>query len=177
MDYCNSLFIGLPNVILKKVRSVLNRAARLIFNLSLRVPTTSSLTELHWLPLKARIEFKIRLITFKALKFSQPSYIRKLLSFSSHESTLGLRSAMTLTVYINLELLEREDMLVFVNFWCFCLLFSFSLRFFSSTCEFRFIERIGAHCKQSPDFMIIIILTLSCIYIINCQLQLNTPAP
>ena len=31
--------------------------------------------------------------TFKALKFNQPSYIRELLSFSSHESTSGLRSA------------------------------------------------------------------------------------
>ena len=30
VDYCNSLFIGLPNVILKKVQSVLKRAARLI---------------------------------------------------------------------------------------------------------------------------------------------------
>ena len=88
VDYCNSLFIGLPNVILKKVQSVLHRAVRLIFNLP-RVPTTSSLIELHWLPLKARIEFKICLITFKALKFNQPSYIRELLSFSSHE---GLRS-------------------------------------------------------------------------------------
>ena len=56
VDYCNSLFIGLPNAILK-VQSVLNRAARLIFNLPPRVPTTSSLIELHWLPLKARIEF------------------------------------------------------------------------------------------------------------------------
>ena len=93
VDYRNSLFIGLPNVILKKVQSVLNRAARLIFNLPPRVPTTSSLIELHWLPLKARIEFKICLITFKPLKFNQPSYIRELLSFSSHESTLGLRSA------------------------------------------------------------------------------------
>ena len=93
VDYYNSLFIRLPNVILKKVQSVLNRAARLIFNLPPRVPTTSSLIELHWLPLKARIEFKICLITFKALKFNQPSYIRELLSFSSHESTLGLRSA------------------------------------------------------------------------------------
>ena len=90
---CNSLFIGLPNVILKKVQSVLNRAARLIFNMPPRVPTTSSLIELHWLPLKARIEFKICLITFKVLKFNQPSYIRKLLSFSSHEFTVGLRSA------------------------------------------------------------------------------------
>ena len=95
VDYCNTvtLFIGFPNVILKKVQSVLNRAARLIFNLPPRVPTTFSLIELHWLPLKARIEFKICLITFKALKFNQPSYIRELLSFSSHESTLGLRSA------------------------------------------------------------------------------------
>ena len=87
VDYCNSLFIGLPNVILKMVQSVLNRAARLLFNLPPRVPTTSSLIELHWLPLKARIECKICLITFKALKFNQPSYIRELLSFSSHEST------------------------------------------------------------------------------------------
>ena len=68
VDYCNSLFIRLPNVILKRVQSVLNRAARLIFNLPPRVPTTSSLIELHWLPLKARIEFKISLTTFKALK-------------------------------------------------------------------------------------------------------------
>ena len=89
---CKMNLHHLPGI-LKKVQSVLNRAARLIFNLPPRVPTTSSLTKLHWLPLKARIEFKICLITFKALKFNQPSYIRELLSFSSHESTLGLRSA------------------------------------------------------------------------------------
>ena len=94
IDYIKGgLFTRLPNVILKKVQSVLNRAARIIFNLPPRVPTTSSLTELHWLPLKARIEFKICLITFKVLKFNNPSYVRDLLSFSSHESTLGLRSA------------------------------------------------------------------------------------
>ena len=90
VDYCNSLFIGLSNVILKKVQSVLNRAASVIFNLPPRVPTSSSLIELHWLPLKARIEFKICFITIKALKFNQPSYIRERLSFSSHESTMGL---------------------------------------------------------------------------------------
>ena len=71
VDYCNSLFIGLPNVILKKIQSVLNRAATLIFNLPPKVPTTSSLIELHWLLLKAGIEFKICLITFKDLKFNQ----------------------------------------------------------------------------------------------------------
>ena len=93
VDYYNSLFIGVPNVILKRVQSVVNRVARLIFNLHPGVPTTSSLIELHWLPLKARFEFKVCLSTFKALKFNQPSYIRELLSFSSQESTSGLRSA------------------------------------------------------------------------------------
>ena len=49
-------------------------------------------TCVKFLPLKARIEFKICPITFKALKFNQPSYIKELLSFSPYESTLGLRS-------------------------------------------------------------------------------------
>ena len=41
-----------------------------------------------------RQEFNLKcLITFKDLKFNQPSYIREVLSFSSHESTLGLQSA------------------------------------------------------------------------------------
>ena len=82
VDYCDSLFIGLPNVILKKVQSVLNKAGRFIFNLPRRVPTTSSLIEQHWLPLKARIEFKICLITFKSLTFNLSSYIRELVFFS-----------------------------------------------------------------------------------------------
>ena len=45
------------------------------------------------------------------------------------------------------------------KFWGFayCFLFLF-FSFFLSTCEFRFIERIGAHGKQNPCFIIIIIL-------------------
>ena len=43
---------------------------------------------------------------------------------------------------------------------CKCLVFLlivfFFFSFFSSACEFRFIERIGAHGKQNPDFIIII---------------------
>ena len=119
VDYCNSLFIGLPNVILKRVQSVLNRAARLIFNLPPRVPTTSSLIELHWLPLKARIEFKICLITFKALKFNQPSYIRELCLFPSMNPTGVCEVQMTLAVYVNLELLERGDLPIVLFFFFF----------------------------------------------------------
>ena len=38
----------------------------------------------------------------------------------------------------------------------FLIVFSFfSFLFFSSACEFRVIERIGAHGKQNPGFIII----------------------
>ena len=42
------------------------------------------------------------------------------------------------------------------KFLVFLLIVFLFFSFFSSTCEFRFIERIGAHGKQNPDFIIII---------------------
>ena len=47
IDYCNSLLVGLPKVTLKKVQSILNRAARLIYSLPPQVPTTPFLMKLH----------------------------------------------------------------------------------------------------------------------------------
>ena len=93
VDYCNSLFVGLPNVTLKKLQSFMNRAVRLIRQLPPRVPTTTHLIELHWLPVKDRIEFKICLITFKALKFHQPKYIFDLLTPLTVGTSVMLRSA------------------------------------------------------------------------------------
>ena len=42
------------------------------------------------------------------------------------------------------------------KFLVFLLIVFFFFSFFSSACEFRFIERIGAHGKQNPDFIIIL---------------------
>ena len=91
VDYCNSLFLGLPGKTLSRLQSVLNRAARLAFQLPPRVPTTSYLIDLHWLPVRARIEFKICLITFKVLKFRQPQYL------------LGLLTPLTVTAGVRLR--------------------------------------------------------------------------
>ena len=93
IGYCNSLLVGLPKVTLKKVQSILNRAARLIYSLPPQVPTTPFMMKLHWLPVKARVEFKICLITFRALKFNQPLYIRELLSLPPVEPVMSLRSS------------------------------------------------------------------------------------
>ena len=69
----------------------MNKSARLIFSVAPRVPTTRFLIKLHWLPIKACIEFKICLIVFKALRFDHPKYIADMLSPSVTISHLALR--------------------------------------------------------------------------------------
>ena len=62
----------------------MNKSARLIFSVAPRVPTTRFLIKLHWLPIKARIEFKICLIVFKALRFGQPKYFKNTVNLFIH---------------------------------------------------------------------------------------------
>ena len=63
LDYCNSLYHELPAYQLKKLQLVFNRAARLIVGTVPRERITPVLIELHWLPIKARIVFKICVLT------------------------------------------------------------------------------------------------------------------
>lgn len=91
VDYCNALLVGLPNYLLRSVQSILNRAARLIFGVPPRTPTTQYLIELHWLPVKARIEFKLCLVTFKVLKFGEPKYLVDLLRYTPAHPGVAVR--------------------------------------------------------------------------------------
>ncbi|MCP4274572.1 MAG: hypothetical protein GY781_21820 [Gammaproteobacteria bacterium] len=91
IDYCNALFVGLPNCLLKRVQSVLNRAARLICGVPPRTPTTLYHIELHWLPIRARIEFKLCLLTFKVLKYDEPKYLSELLKYRPARHGVAVR--------------------------------------------------------------------------------------
>ena len=93
IDYCNSLFINLPQKDLKRLQSLLNRAARLIHNLPPFTSISSYLYELHWLPIIARIEFKVCLLVFKALNSNEPAYLNDLLHKYQTQSNAVLRAA------------------------------------------------------------------------------------
>ena len=54
---------------------------------------TPKCIDLHFLPIKARIEFKICLLTFKAMKYGKPSYLSDLLKPYMPESNVLLRSS------------------------------------------------------------------------------------
>ena len=91
VDYCNSLLYGLPNYQLNKLQRVLNASARLVCNAPRFCHISPLLCGLRWLPVKARIEFKILLITFKAIHSLAPKYLCDLLTFKS--SLYNLRSS------------------------------------------------------------------------------------
>jgi hypothetical protein len=91
LDYCNSLYYGLPANQLNKLQRVQNAAARLICNLSRFDHITPTLKDLHWLPVKFRIDFKIQLIVFKVLHGLAPDYISELITIKP-PSSYSMRS-------------------------------------------------------------------------------------
>ena len=70
LDYCNVLYYALPKNIQKKLQRVQNRAARLTKGTKKRERITPVPIELHWIPIKARIEFKILTLSNKALNIT-----------------------------------------------------------------------------------------------------------
>ena len=77
IDYCNSLYHNLPANQLKRLQDILCKSARLITGATRRERITPILIDLHWLPIKARIEYKICVLTYVALKTNEPDYLRK----------------------------------------------------------------------------------------------------
>ena len=74
IDYCNGLLYGLPECEIAKLQRVQNAAARLLMSCKKYISIN-----LHWLPVRYRINFKILLLTFKALYGMAPSYISDLI--------------------------------------------------------------------------------------------------
>ena len=91
VDYCNSLYYNLPNYQLKKLQGIFNRAARLITNEPPWERITPTLIELHWLPVRARIVFKICVLVYQALNTQEPKYLEKHLRRYSINSSVQTR--------------------------------------------------------------------------------------
>lgn len=78
--HCNSLSYGILDYQTSKLQRVMNASARLIYRAYKFCHITPLLVELHWLPVRSRIHYKIILITFKVLHGLSPKYLSDLIS-------------------------------------------------------------------------------------------------
>jgi len=72
LDYCNSLLCGLPDTLPRKLQSVQNATARLITGARRRDHITPVLRELHWLPIRERVKFKVACLVRQSLSGQAP---------------------------------------------------------------------------------------------------------
>ena len=98
MDYGNSLLVELPAYLIKKIQRVQNYAARIINRTTWEDSISKQLKELHWLPIKERIQYKVILFVFKALNNLAPTYLKRLLIHRNPVRTL--RSSQQRLLYI-----------------------------------------------------------------------------
>ncbi len=77
LDHCNVLLGGCSARLINKLQLVQNRVLTRTRKYDHISPVLSTL---HWLPTKHRIDFKILLMTYKALNGLAPQYLSELLS-------------------------------------------------------------------------------------------------
>jgi len=73
LDYGNATLTGLPAYQYRRLQSVLNAAARLIYRRFNHV--TSLLRELHWLKSSERVAYKLAVTFYRCLHGLAPSYL------------------------------------------------------------------------------------------------------
>lgn len=78
LDYCNSLLYGLPDCQVKRLQRVQNVAARIVSRTERSAHISPVLYNLHWLPIRYRIIFKVLLLTYRCLKGTAPVYLSEL---------------------------------------------------------------------------------------------------
>ena len=83
LDYCNGLLYNVNSTYLKKLQTVQNCAAKLIYNKrKYDDGLTNLFSLLHWLKVKDRIVYKILLLVHKCLYCTSPTYLNKLLTLT-----------------------------------------------------------------------------------------------
>jgi hypothetical protein len=98
LDYCNSLLYGLPDSKLSRLQRIQNIGARILSRSPKSDHVTPILKQLHWLPIKFRILFKILLITYRCLHNLAPEYITDLISIYTPSRSLRSSDLQLLAV-------------------------------------------------------------------------------
>jgi hypothetical protein len=80
IDYGNALLYGAKSKDLDRLQSLQNKAAKLIYSAGKRDSPSQLMHNLHWLPIRDRIKFKICMYVYKCLQGNAPKYLSDFLS-------------------------------------------------------------------------------------------------
>ena len=105
LDYCNSLYYGLPDCDLNMLQRVQSIACKLVLNRSKYDNCTECFTQLHWLPIRSRVQHKILTMVYNCLNQRTPEYLSNLLTYRSE-----IRPSRGLRLELNDRLLQFPRM-------------------------------------------------------------------
>ena len=95
LDFCNSLYYGLPKTQLNRLHHIQDSLARAVVAAPRSSDADLILKYLDWLRVPEHIEYKIASTTYKLLQHSCPQYLRNLITIQPSRST---RSSSVVTL-------------------------------------------------------------------------------
>jgi len=135
LDYANAILYATSQTNLKALQRVQNSLARIVHSQPLPKSTSTILSSLHWLPISARITYKIACLTYTALYEGQPSYLAELLHSHTPSRTLRSSNQRLLTIpRTSLHLTDKSFHVAAPTIWNSLPL---HLRFSPSSSSFR----------------------------------------
>ena len=93
LDYCNSLYLDIADGLMSHLQSVQNAAARLITIVRRCGQITPALHQLHWLPVRRRVDFTISTLVYRSLAGTAPVYLADECTLVTATSRCPLQSA------------------------------------------------------------------------------------
>jgi hypothetical protein len=95
VDYCNDVLNGVCAVHMRPLQSALNGAARLVTTRCKSDHISDAMVnDLHWLPVKQRLQYKLSVLMNKCLHLPAPSYLVEMCTpVSANVNRRHLRSA------------------------------------------------------------------------------------
>ena len=93
LDYCNAVLHRAPASSIQKLQRAQNTAARVVLQAPRWTSAQPLLEQLHWLPVRQRIDYKLAVLTYKVRSTSTPSYLNR--HITPHVPARQLRSSVT----------------------------------------------------------------------------------
>ncbi len=98
LDYCNAFLAGLSACTFKPLQLIQNAAARVVFNQLKKAHVTPLFIRLHWLPIAARIKFKVLMCAYKTTTGAAPINLNLIVKTCAPSRSLRSASEQRLVV-------------------------------------------------------------------------------